>query len=343
MVDMGIVLTESITKHMKESPPGKSLLTVIYEATTEVASAVITAVATTIVSFLPVFAMEAAEGKLFRPLAFTKTFALVASIVLAITVLPPLAHSVFSVQPKKSRWRYLSNLVLLIGGFAVASKFNYGFGVLVISVAILELVGIWIGDHISQRGNTAYTWLKNIFYAGLVALFLTRAWMPLGVNVSMLTNFIFVAGIITILMLIFFTLIHYYEYVLRFLLRFRWLFLLTVVGLVAWGVHIFNHTGREFMPSLDEGSFLLMPSSMPHTGMQQNINYLRALDMAVTAIPEVESVVGKLGRVESALDPAPISMYENIILYKPEFMKTAIASGSKWTVLETMPVINMVR
>lgn len=73
------------------------------------------------------------------------------------------------------------------------------------------------------------------------------------------------------------------------------------------------------MPPLAEGSYLLMPTAMPHTGMQASLQNLQVLDMAVTAIPEVESVVGKAGRVESSLDPAPISMYENIILYKSEF------------------------
>ena len=73
------------------------------------------------------------------------------------------------------------------------------------------------------------------------------------------------------------------------------------------------------MPSLDEGSYLLMPTAMPHAGMEENIKNLRLLDMAVTAIPEVETVVGKAGRVNSALDPAPMSMYENIILYKSEY------------------------
>ena len=319
MVDMGIVLTESMVKNINEAPPGKSLLTTIYDATVEVASAVITAVATTIVSFLPVFAMEAAEGKLFRPLAFTKTFALLASIILAITVLPPLAHSLFSVQPKNSRWPYLSNLVLLSGGVLVAAMFNFWFGMIVISVSLLELMGIWINDHASETANSTFTWLKNIFYAGLVAFFLTRAWMPLGVNVSVLTNFLFVGGIIALLMAVFFTLIYFYEQILRFFLRFRWLFLLVITGIVIWGVQILKNTGQEFMPSLDEGSFLLMPTSMPHTGIQQNTNYLRALDMAVTAIPEVELVVGKMGRVESALDPAPVSMFENVILYKPEY------------------------
>ena len=319
MVDMGIVLTESMVKGIREAPPDQPLLETVYDATVEVASAVLTAVLTTIVSFLPVFAMEAAEGKLFRPLAFTKTFALLASIILAITVLPPLAHSIFSVQPKKNLWRYASNGLILIGGIAVAALFNFWFGLLIIFVSLLETAGILAGDYLPAHQVAVFNRIKNICYAALVAFFLTRAWMPLGVNKSALVNFLFVGSIITLLMLIFFTLIHFYEQVLRFLLRFRWLFILTVSAIVFWGVHILKNTGQEFMPALDEGSFLLMPTSMPHTGIQQNQNYLRALDMAVTAIPEVESVVGKMGRVESALDPAPVSMFENIILYKPEF------------------------
>lgn len=84
--------------------------------------------------------------------------------------------------------------------------------------------------------------------------------------------------------------------------------------------HAFPGTGKEFMPSLNEGSFLLMPTSMPHAGVEESKRILQLLDMRVTSIPEVEVVVGKMGRAESALDPAPISMYENIINYKPEFI-----------------------
>ena len=80
--------------------------------------------------------------------------------------------------------------------------------------------------------------------------------------------------------------------------------------------HTFPGIGKEFMPSLDEGSFLLMPTSMPHSGLEYNRRVVGQLDMLLTNIPEVELTVGKLGRVESALDPAPISMYENIINYK---------------------------
>jgi len=83
--------------------------------------------------------------------------------------------------------------------------------------------------------------------------------------------------------------------------------------------HKYPGIGKEFMPALDEGSFLLMPTSMPHAGIEENKRVLRLLDMAVAGIPEIDMVVGKLGRVESALDPAPISMYENVINYKSEY------------------------
>jgi Cu(I)/Ag(I) efflux system membrane protein CusA/SilA len=117
----------------------------------------------------------------------------------------------------------------------------------------------------------------------------------------------------------FYLIIHFYKNILRFLLRFKFLFLLTVGFILYQGYLAFKQTGEEFMPALDEGSFLLMPTSMPHAGMQENIKNLRLLDMAVTAIPEVSSVVGKAGRVNSPLDPAPMSMYENIIQYTSEY------------------------
>ncbi|WP_339134229.1 MAG: efflux RND transporter permease subunit [Candidatus Electrothrix sp. GW3-4] len=95
IVDMGIIICENILTRMDEAGPEESTLRIIYDASVEVGSAVLTAVATTIVSFLPVFTMQAAEGKLFRPLAYTKTFALISSVVIALTVLPPLAHVLF--------------------------------------------------------------------------------------------------------------------------------------------------------------------------------------------------------------------------------------------------------
>ncbi len=322
MVDMGIVLTESMVERVSSRDSGvsgKSLLDDIHEATTDVAGAVITAVATTIVSFLPVFTMEAAEGKLFRPLAFTKTFALVSSIIVAIVIIPPLAHSLFSIKVKKRVVSGIMNGVLLLVGIVIGLKINPILGLIVQLIGGFGLLDLVVNQYGSKRIITLFEWLKNIIYAGLVAYVLARIWMPLGVNQSMLKNFFFVAIIAGVLIAFFHFIIYFYEPILRLLLKVKILFLFLVSGLIYWGFAIFQDTGQEFMPALNEGSFLLMPTSMPHSGMEENIKNLRLLDMAVTAIPEVETVVGKLGRVESPLDPAPINMYENVILYKSEY------------------------
>ena len=288
MVDMGIVLTESIVNRIEEKGDSENLFTSVYEATIEVASAVITAVATTVISFIPVFTMEAAEGKLFKPLAYTKTFALVASIIVAIAIIPPLAQTIFGLRlrnPFKKRQNSSKNQL----------------------TTFFEKYGGYFKNAL------------NIVLAILVTYLLAQTWMPLGVSKSVFTNFIFLAIIVGSLIGFFYVVIHFYEKILRFLLRFKLLFLLVVGVILYQGYQVFKNTGEEFMPSLDEGSFLLMPTSMPHSGMQENIKNLRLLDMAVTAIPEVETVVGKAGRVNSALDPAPMSMYENVILYKSEY------------------------
>ena len=318
MVDMGIVLTESMVRHQKEAPADQSLMKTIHQATLEVGPAIITAVATTVISFLPVFAMEAAEGKLFHPLAYTKTFALVAAIVVALTLIPPLAHTVFSLQTLKPLYKYLGNALLLLAGLVLIV---FGFPLAGIMVMVLGLWGglrLWL-QTLRPEFEGRIKWAHMLVYAAMVGYLLSRAWMPLGVSKSLLVNFLFVATVIGLLVGIFYLVIHFYEVLLRFFLRMKFLFLLLVCSLVFLGFRVFVQMGEEFMPALDEGSFLLMPSAMPHTGTQENIKNLRLLDMAVTAIPEVEMVVGKAGRVESALDPAPLSMYENVILYKSEY------------------------
>lgn len=319
MVDMGIVLSESMIKRIEDAPPDETLLDSIYEATVEVASAVITAVATTIVSFLPVFTMEAAEGKLFKPLAFTKTFALVASIIVAITIIPPLAHSIFSIKSKSKIRSYIGNTLALISGLVVAYFYHTFLGSILAVVGLTGILHLCVQAYSSARNANILSIFTNVVYALIVAWLLATVWMPLGVNKSNLSNFLFIVMIAGSLIGLFYLVIYFYENILRFLLRFKMLFLLLVGLIVYQGFTVYQNTGEEFMPSLDEGSFLLMPTSMPHSGMQENIKNLRLLDMAVTAIPEVETVVGKAGRVNSALDPAPMSMYENIILYKSEY------------------------
>jgi Cu(I)/Ag(I) efflux system membrane protein CusA/SilA len=92
--------------------------------------------------------------------------------------------------------------------------------------------------------------------------------------------------------------------------------------------HAFPGLGKEFMPDLDEGSFLFMPTTMPHASIGEALDVIQKQDMAIRSVPEVESVVGKIGRVESALDPAPLSMVETVINYLPEY-KTDPVTGQR--------------
>ena len=318
MVDMAIVLTESIIDRKEKAGESESMMTTVYEATTEVGSAVLTAVATTVISFLPVFAMEAAEGKLFRPLAYTKTFALISAVIVALCFIPPLAHTLFSLKIDKKKIGLWANILVLAGSLLAYFLLSHKVILVITLISSIALVQ-WIVDHFFKWGSRVFLVISNIIIAILIAIFLTRAWMPLGVNKSLFVNSFFVISIIAVLLTFFWIIIRYYESILRLLLKVKLLFLLFVCFILYSGYQVFINTGQEFMPSLNEGSFLLMPTSMPHSGVAENIKNLRLLDMAVTAIPEVKSVVGKAGRVNSALDPAPLSMYENVIAYKSEY------------------------
>ena len=349
MVDLGIVLSENVIKHVDEASPGQKLINTIYNAAAEVSSAIVTAVATTIVSFVPVFTMEAAEGKLFRPLAFTKTFALVAALIVALIILPSLAHWVFGIKINKNAKGKLINALLIVGGLITAIWISVWGG-----ITLMAFGAAWFITEYSPKQNFFTRNLAIIITVVSVVWLLANYWMPLGAGISLLWNFIFVAAIVSVILGAFYLLEKYYVKILNWCLANKVKFLLipaTVIlfGTTVWmgfnsmfgfvatgfdkvGVNIRTTTvwsslshslpglGKEFMPSLDEGSYLLMPTSMPHAGMEQNKMVVQQLDMLLANIPEVELAVGKMGRVESALDPAPISMYENIINYKSEYL-----------------------
>lgn len=319
MVDMGIVLTESMLEQMKTAPENQSLKKTIFIATTDVVSAVITAVSTTIVSFLPVFTMQASEGKLFRPLAYTKSFALIASIILAVTIVPPMAELLFRFKSKGKLAAYFSNSVLIIlSVILLFTTYSY-FGIVGLSIGLIGSVSTYASENKSKIWNLYFKYIKNIIYALIVTWLLAIVWMPLGVAQTEFMNFLFIVVIIGCLIGLFYVVIYFYEYILRFLIRIRYFFLMFIVGILYLGYSVFITAEEEFMPALNEGAFLLMPTSMPHSGMEMNETNLRLLDMAITSIPEVDIVVGKVGRVESALDPAPMNMFENIVLYKSEY------------------------
>ena len=153
IVDMGIVLSENILRRLEESEKaesGESTIDVIYRATSEVGGAVLTAVATTVVSFLPVFTMEAAEGKLFKPLAYTKTFALIASIIIALTILPAAAHVLMGFRPRIKLLRTFGAAALVLGGIAVAIWLHVIGGLIIAAFGAFYLAKPWLPSLVAR-------------------------------------------------------------------------------------------------------------------------------------------------------------------------------------------------
>ena len=322
MVDMGIVLCQNILAHLKNKPEDKSSLETIYEASTEVAGAVLTAVLTTIVSFLPVFAMEAAEGKLFKPLAFTKTFALLAAIIVALTIIPPAAHLIFKKRVYGEKIKRLSYyLQIALGIFALF--WLRVFGLAIIALGVFWLLQNKFADKIERlrfKNIPPETFVVTGIILLMVLYYLTSSWMPFGVDSSLLINLLFTGLLIAGALYLFKLFERSYPRILKWCLANKRRFLAAPAAIVLAGVLIWSQMGKEFMPSLDEGSFLYMPTTMPHASIGESLDQLKKLDMAVSQIPEVEMVVGKLGRADTPLDPAPISMYENVINYKSEYI-----------------------
>jgi Cu(I)/Ag(I) efflux system membrane protein CusA/SilA len=353
VVDMGVILTDTIIQHIdqedndaQESPEHSSgshflekRLQLVISATKEVAGAIITAITTTIVSFLPVFLMINAEGKLFQPLAYTKTFVLAASILVALFLLPVLAYLLFG--QLESRFSAQKNNI---------NSFLFRYIVNPIQQVTTERR---LTKLVNELNYKHFHDTSLILIILLVLGYLTRSWLPLGPEVSVLLQWIFISGLLLILIGSVLKIITYYPTWLAWSFSNKKTFISLPIGLVLFGLFIwlgfakisfiptslaqaigidisktdwwstldqeYPGLATEFMPSLDEGAFLFMPTTTPSAGVEQNVALLQFLDRAVADIPEVEKVVGKLGRVESALDPAPISMFENIITYKSEY------------------------
>ncbi len=345
MVDMGIIITENILAHLENDKTGGNRLTLIYRATVEVGGAVLTAVATTIIGFLPVFAMEGAEGKLFKPLAYTKTFALIASLIVALTILPTLAamlmaHRRMLVRGVR-RW--------LRPGLYAAAGIGVGFAV----NGWLGLALLWLAARAALEGRLPAgpeRWIsraENWLLIALVMILLSKHWLPLGPETGSFRNFLFVFGLIGGLLALLGLFRLVYPRLLSWFLARKGLFLVLPATVVLLGAmiwqgapamtawlpealrgsppfvalhHVFPGLGKEFMPPLDEGSYLYMPTTMVHASIGEVQEILALQDKAVSTIPEVAGAVGKLGRAETPLDPAPVSMIETVINYHPEYL-----------------------
>jgi Cu(I)/Ag(I) efflux system membrane protein CusA/SilA len=343
MVDMGVIICENILRHLKAAAPDEEPLEVVFRATREVGSAVVTSVTTTVVSFLPVFTMTAAEGKLFQPLAYTKTFALIASVIVALTVIPPAAHILFTSTIRPGRLRTLFFGGLGVAGVVLAITMSVGGGLLLVAFSAYQI----FVERLPKWAQRVGPWALSAAVALVVFFQLTTSWLPLGPTSGLLKNLVFVGVLIGGLLSVFLAFQRVYPRVLGWCLDHKFTFLLvpfaiTLLGGCSWlgfdtmfgfapdfvrqsapwqrVAKTFPGLGKEFMPSLDEGSYLFMPTTMPHASIGAVMDVLQIQDKSIGRIPEVESVVGKLGRAETPLDPAPISMIETVITYRPEYI-----------------------
>jgi copper/silver efflux system protein len=364
IVDMGIIVTENILKHLEENQNAETgrqnSLELVYRATTEVGSAVLTAIATTVISFLPVFVMTGMEGKLFKPLAFTKTFVLISSVLIALCIVPAVAHVLLGTRLDRARFRQALWIALGAAGL-VAFGLSIPLGSIPVALAGTLAMGAalyyWRGDRLPAGWRRAAPLVAVGVVALLVTYVLADRWLPLGPERGLWRNLLFVAILVGGALLFFRVFQHYYGRLLSWCLDHKsaflgliaallmigassWLGFERVFGFIprtlarigisedairlnqpwVWARHTFPGLGREFMPALDEGSFLYMPSALPHASLGESLDYLSKQNQLIRAIPEIDTAVGKIGRVESALDPAPVGMVETVIQYKPEFI-----------------------
>jgi len=258
LVDAAIVMTENVLRHCEQAEEKKGgvqltateTLQVVLDASKQVGRPIFFAMAIIILAFVPVFALSGQEGKLFHPLAFTKTFAMVGSTLLAVTIVPVLAS------------------VLVRGPFHSEDR-NWIMRAL---LAIYDPVLDW-----------ALRWRKTVMLC---------------------------AGLLLASAL-----------VLAFGLPRPWFQKLETWN-SKFALPAFRGMGSEFMPPLNEGSLLFMPVLLPSTSLTEVKRIMSWQDRVMAATPEVLSAAGKLGRAETATDPAPVEMIETTIILKPEYIST---------------------
>jgi Cu(I)/Ag(I) efflux system membrane protein CusA/SilA len=254
LVDAAIVVVEQVHKSLEQwerDGRHEDYQAVVLRAIKHVAGPSFYALLVIAVSFLPVLTLEAQEGRLFKPLAYTKTLSMVVAAVLAITLDPALRMTFTHLRQFGFRPRWLC-------------------------------------------------WLANVTLVGRIHL---EARHPVSR-----------------------VLIRLYDPVLTWALRRKWLVIGGAVALVASTVPVFFKLGSEFMPPLEEGSILYMPSTMPGISITEAQKILQTTDRILKSFPEVDRVLGKAGRSETATDPAPLSMLETVITLKPK---------SQWRAKET--------
>jgi len=254
MVDAAIVVVEQTHKKLEGAHPGWTFADyqrAIVDAVKEVGGPSFFALLVIAVSFLPVLTLEAQEGRLFKPLAYTKTFAMIVAAVLALTLDPAMRLLFFRKENFRVRPRWLAGLVN----------------------------GVLVGTIHSEEKHPISRVLMRV-----------------------------------------------YEPVVRATLRWKWLIIAGALALVAVTVPVFQRLGSEFMPPLDEGTLLFMPTTLPGISVAEAQRLMQAQDRILMRFPEVERVLGKAGRAETSTDPAPFSMMETVISLKPKSQWRKVAT-----------------
>ncbi|MEL6895850.1 MAG: efflux RND transporter permease subunit, partial [Planctomycetota bacterium] len=324
MVDMAIIVSENIYQHLAEWETETKVKTntdrqrsdVIFDAAAEVAPAVMTAVCTTIISFLPVFFLTGREYKLFAPLAMTKTIAIAAALIAAVTIVPTLCRLLLK-SPK--RGKVTAAMLALVG-------------------AVLSGTTAWFVGELNVVDHFGVPLWAVTSASALVGFLL--GWMLARERVRPMDQNVISRCIVWV-----------YRPMLACFLRFKFAFLLipgsiVLLGLGGWfglpsvvapletvaeklGVrpnelpgyvdakHTFTGLQSDDWIALDEGSWFYMPTLYPAASFSQSMQILQTQDVLIGQIPEVQDVLGKIGRIESALDPAPAAMVETYVMLKP--------------------------
>jgi Cu(I)/Ag(I) efflux system membrane protein CusA/SilA len=324
MVDMAIIVSENIYQHLsqwescsEEARIKQPRTEVVYEATVEVAPAVVTAVATTIVSFLPVFFLTGRDYKLFSPLAYTKTFAIAAAMITAVTIVPALCRLMLRSNVRRKSAALLAG-VSLAGLLGVASHFLWGsrlaerFGletwIVTTVAAVIGFIAGWqlLRERIRPIEEIPSSRFVRWIYAARLRYALNHKAVALSFPLMLL-----IIGVGAYVGM---------PTVLRPVEKFANLFgadLNDFPGYVD-AKHVFTGLQSDDWIALDEGSWFYMPTLYPAASFSQAMQVLQTQDVLIGQIPEVKDVLGKIGRVESALDPAPAAMVETYVMLKPE-------------------------
>jgi len=348
MVDMGIIVLENVYDALAEferraeaSEAGVSLeqrLTVIRRAASEVVPAVMTAVATTVVSFLPVFFLTGRDAKLFTPLAWTKTFALLASLIVAVTVVPALART-FLRNPSRSPLRGLVAGSLL--GLAAAMVAGVVWGDWLVShgwprVPVAVAVGAagslfgWrlARERLTPMDANPASRLTRWLYAGRLRLALHHKAVMLSLPAMIVVLGMGAwIGLPTVLTPV------------ERLARWCGAELNDVPGYVD-AKHTFTGLPSDDWIALDEGSWFYMPSLYPAASFNQAMEVLQTQDALIREIPEVANVLGKIGRIDSALDPAPAAMIETYVMLTPrETWRPGVTATDIWSEINAVATL----